>query len=207
MIPLTKNSHSLLVSESGIVYRSIENSPASSKLSTISIRAKKLKEGTRKQGLPCPKLTLNVTPYICLGTLALVDHLNDLEQVLLLKLLQRLGDLLVVVFLASLLTAYAAKTLLLRSVLVVGQGPGLAQLLLQRLGGVLEGDAVCGRVLLLLEVEVLDDGGELGLLGRVEVDDDFEFAPSLVAAEEWRIREGCVFGRECQRSSVAARRA
>lgn len=48
-----------------------------------------------------------------------------------------------------------------------------------------------GLVLVLLKVEVVDDGGQLRLLGRVAVDADFELTPALVQADEGGLVEGC----------------
>lgn len=82
--------------------------------------------------------------------------------------------------------------LLLGAVLVCGERPRLAQALLQGLRGVLEDDGVGGLVLGLEKVEVVDDGGELGLFGGVAVDGDFEFTPAFVGASERRLGKGCV---------------
>lgn len=48
-----------------------------------------------------------------------------------------------------------------------------------------------GFVVRLEEVEVVNDGRQLGLFGRVAVDGDFEFTPTFVGADEGRFSEGC----------------
>lgn len=67
-------------------------------------------------------------------------------------------------------------------VVIGGQRASLAQTLLEGLGGVLEGDVVDDLILVLTEVQVLDDGGKLRLLGGVAVDAEIELTPTLVRA-------------------------
>lgn len=88
------------------------------------------------------RLTIDVTSYVGVRALVLVDHLNDPQQVLLLELLQRFSNLFVVVFLCAALAA--SKTALLS---IVGQGACFTEALLQGLGRVLEYDCVDGLVL------------------------------------------------------------
>jgi hypothetical protein len=138
-----------------------------------------------------PQLTLHVAPDVRVGAFVLVDELDHAQQILLLELLESFGDLLVVELLRALL---GGDALLLGPILVGGQGAGLAESLLQCLGRVLENYRVCGFVLGLQEVEVLDDWCRFGLLRRVAIDADFEFTPTLVGADEWRLEEGCQSG-------------
>lgn len=102
------------------------------------------------------ELTFNITPYVGVWPLVLVDDLDDTEQILLLEFFQRFSDLLIVVFLGALL---GRDSLLLRAMVVIGrEGAGFAQALLQTLGGVLENHSVCLLVLGLVEVEIVNDG-------------------------------------------------
>lgn len=133
------------------------------------------------------RLTFHITPNVSVRPLVLVDQLDHAEQILLLQLLQRLRDLLVIVLLLRALAATSTdrgSLLLAGPVLIGGQGSCLAQPLLERLRGVLEGDGVCALVPGLREVEVVHDGLELGLLRGVAVDADLELTPALVAAVE-----------------------
>lgn len=145
-------------------------------------------------------LTFHVTPNVRVGALVLVDQLDHAQQVVLLELLQRLGNLLVVELLRT--TLLGGKALLLTGpVLVGGQGARLAQALLQGLRRVLEGDGVGGLVLGLLEVEVVQDGRQLRLLGGVALDADLELAPTLVGAGKWGLGEGFCGGCEVSRNT------
>lgn len=148
------------------------------------------------------ELTFHITSYICVWPLVLVDELYDPQQVFLLELLQRLGNLLVVVLLRPLLSR---ESLLLRAVLIRGQRPRLAQPLLQRLGRVLESDGMCRLVVFLEEVQVVGDGGQLRLLRREALDGDLELAPSFVGAGKGRLEEGwfASVGCQSQRSGLA----
>jgi hypothetical protein len=63
------------------------------------------------------RLTFHITPYVGIWALVFIDKLNHAQQVLLVQLFQGVGDLLVVVFLTTLLTG---DSLLLLAVIVVG---------------------------------------------------------------------------------------
>lgn len=133
------------------------------------------------------RLTLYITSYVGVWTLVFVDELDNAQQILLLKLLQCFSDLLVVILLGTLL---GCEALLLGSMILVGgKRARLSQALLQVLGGVLEQDGVRHIVLVLLEVEVLDDGSQLGLLRGVAIDADLELAPTLVLTREGSLGE------------------
>ena len=54
-----------------------------------------------------------------------------------------------------------------------------------------------GFVVRLEKVEVVDNGGQLGLFGRVAVDGDFEFSPTFVGANEGRFGEGYIMSAFC----------
>lgn len=134
------------------------------------------------------RLTLYITSYVGVWTLVFVDELDNAQQIFLLKLLQCFSDLLVVVLLSTLL---GRESLLLGSMIVIrGKRARLSQALLQVLGGVLEHDGVRHIVLVLLEVEVLDDGGQLGLLRGVAIDANLELAPTLILTREGSLGEG-----------------
>lgn len=141
----------------------------------------------KKKSALVPKLTFHIASDIGIRRLVLVDQLDDAQQVLLLKLLERIGNLLVVVLLGALL---ARDALLLGPVLVGRQRARLAQPLLERLGRVLEDDSMRDLVSLLGKVKVVDDGGQLGLFRGVEVDSNLKFTPALVGANEGRLCEG-----------------
>jgi hypothetical protein len=74
-------------------------------------------------------------------------------------------------------------------IIIRGKRARLSQALLQVLGGVLEHDGVRHIVLVLLEVEVLDDGSQLGLLRGVAIDANLELAPTLILTREGSLGE------------------
>lgn len=153
-----------------------------SKLERRYTHVERLLGGTWREGL-----TFNITPDIGLRSLILVDQLDDAQKILLLKLLQGLGDLFVVILLGSLL---AHETFLLGSVFVRGQRARLAKPLLKCLRRVFKHNRVCHLILFLLEVEVVDDGSQLGLFGSVEIDANLKLTPTLVGANEGGLGEG-----------------
>lgn len=193
-----------------MVYKSMENSPASDKLLTTVPKEKhqhgvwtcpkkkkrhvqNWKEDTRNVecffgGTKGGGLTFNVTPDIGFWPLVFVNQLNDAQKILLLELLERLGNLFVVILLSSLL---AHEAFLLGSVLVGRQRARLAKPLLECLGRVLEDDGVRHLILVLLEVEVVDDGSQLGLFRGVEVDANLKLTPTFVRADEGGFGKGC----------------
>lgn len=100
------------------------------------------------------KLTLNITSYVGVWPLVFIDNLNNTEQILLLKLLQGFGNLLVVVVFGAL---FSGNALLLGAIVVGGERTSFAQALLQTLGWILESDGMRLIVLFLVEVEVVDN--------------------------------------------------
>lgn len=149
------------------------------------------------------QLTFHIASDIRIRTLVLVNQLDDAQQILLLELLQGLGNLLVVVLLGALL---AHEALLLGPLFVGRQGSRLTKPLLERLRRVLENDGVRNLVLFLLEVEIVDDGSQLSLLRSVEVDTNLKLTPTLVGADEGGLGEGCSGGfmsESCGRASTA----
>ena len=134
-----------------------------------------------------PGLTFDIASDIRLRRLVLVDQLDDAQHILLLELLKSVGNLLVVVLLGALL---AGDALLLGPVLVRRQRARLAQPLLERLRRVLEDHGMRDLVPFLGEVQVVDDGGQLGLFRGVEVDADLKLTPALVGADKGRLCEG-----------------
>lgn len=117
----------------------------------------------------------------------IVDHLDDLEEIVLLELLQRVGNLLKVVLLRGCLLA--GETLLLGAYVVVGRKRSqLPKLLLESLRRVLKRNGQDHFVLVLLEVEIVLQG-ELGLLRVVAVDGHLELSPTFIAARKGRVVE------------------
>lgn len=134
-------------------------------------------------------LTIQVVLHESIVRFVVVDELDDLKQVLFLKLHQSVGHLLDIEWLLGLLAA--AIDLARFTVLVTRQRPSLTQDLLQALRGVLEGNDVGLLVAVLLEIEVVGDGDLAALVGVVEVDVHLKFAPSLVFTGEGRGSKGC----------------
>jgi hypothetical protein len=58
------------------------------------------------------------------------------------------------------------------------------------LRGVLEGYGVGYLVLFFEEIQIVNNGSQLGLFSCVAVDADFELTPSLVATKKWSFGEG-----------------
>lgn len=133
------------------------------------------------------RLTFDVTSYVSVGTLVFVDHLDNAKQVFLVELLESFGNLFKVKLLHA---ALASLRALLVAVIFVGHGSQLRQALLEGLRGVLEDDGVRNLVALFQEVEIVDDGSQLGLLRCVAINGDFELSPTFVFADERRFVEG-----------------
>lgn len=118
----------------------------------------------------------------------IVDHLNDLQQVVLLQTSEGVRHLLNIEGLLLIL----AKTIhLTLAIIIRRQGASLTQKTLERLTRVLEGDLANGIVRILLEVEIVLNGAPAALVGVVHLDGHLEFTPSLIFAGKWSLGEGC----------------
>jgi hypothetical protein len=139
---------------------------------------------------------LDIVAHPALLGLVVVDHLNNLKQVVLVELLKTIGELIHVnttLAIALLLLLNGASTNL-RTTLLAGSvtvdvarnGTRKAEHVV-KLGarlGVLENQDVLDLILGLLEVEVVDDG--VALAREVGHDDlHLEFTPAVLSDTEW----------------------
>lgn len=160
------------------MYRSTENSPAVSKTNSQSTRFQ-IERGYHTAGL---RLTVKVVLDVRALVLMIVDHLDNLEQIVLRQLDQTVRHLLHIKALLLLSTV----DLLQFALLVRWERTGLAKKLLQSLGRVLELNCVNVLVLGSSEVEIVLNSRLSALLRREKVDRHFELAPSFVGAlERW----------------------
>lgn len=127
--------------------------------------------------------TFNIILHIRVIGLMIMDHLNNLKKIILLKLRHAVGHLLDIIRL--LLAALSAISRLANlALLVTRKRASLAKDLLQSLGGVLEGDCLNVLVGGLEEVEIVNNSRLATLLGGVAVDRHLKLTPALILALE-----------------------
>lgn len=134
---------------------------------------------------------LDVILVVCLVRLMIVNHLDDVEKIILGELGKTVGHLLEVA--DSLLLLQVISLAGLRRglrVILVGDRAGLAENGEQGLGRVLEGDRLDVLVAGGLEVQIVIDGTFTTLLGSEHVDGHLELTPTFVGASEGRLDEG-----------------
>ncbi len=134
------------------------------------------------------QLTIDVVLNECVVILAVVNKLNDLEEVVLAQLHETIGHL---VNVHCHLLLFAAVLLEL-ALFVRWERARLAQDLLERLRGVLKLDGMLHLILRSGKVEIMDKGMFSALLSRVDINCHLKFTPSLVGALEGGLRERCI---------------
>lgn len=133
------------------------------------------------------KLTLNIILGIRIWRLVVMNHLDDLQKVLLAQLDQAIGQFLHI----NSRSLPLLVILLSRPILSTGYRSGLGKESQERLGGVLEAYLLLVLVSWREEIEVVEELLLSSLFGRIQVDGHIEFSPAFIFAAKGRGVECC----------------